>query len=248
MALDGVILDVDGTLVLSNDAHAQAWVEAFSAFGYDISFEQIRPLIGMGGDQIIPQMVPGLSDQEGDGKAISNHRKKLVLKKFGPQLSAANGTRDLVLKMKDAGLNLIIASSATDEELEILLKAAHVDDLLHQATTSSDAENSKPAPDIVKAALDKAHLNPQTVVMLGDTPYDIESANQAGVAVIAMRSGGFSDEELKGAIAIYDDPADLLRHYDESPLSDTSDDGDESLGVEQLPQTELDAVPGSGES
>jgi HAD superfamily hydrolase (TIGR01509 family) len=246
MALDGVILDVDGTLVLSNDAHAHAWVEAFTAFGYVVPFEQVRPLIGMGGDQIIPQLLPGLNDQEGDGKAIADHRKQLVLSKFAPQMVAASGTRDLILKLKEAGLNLIIASSATDEELKVLLKVAHVDDLLDQATTSSDAENSKPAPDIVQAALNKAHLNPETVVMLGDTPYDIESAGQAGVDVIALRCGGFSDEQLTGAIAIYDDPADLLNHYDSSPLSDAEYD-DESLGIEQLPQTELDAVPGSGE-
>ena len=219
MTLEGVILDVDGTLVLSNDAHAQAWVEAFAEYGYEVPFERVRPLIGMGGDKVIPKMVPELNDREGTGKAIADRRKELILNKFGPQLNSAKGTRDLVLKMQESGLHLVIASSATNQELDILLKAAQVDDLIQEATTSSDADASKPAPDIVEAALSKGEMEPDKVVMLGDTPYDIESASKAGVGVIALRCGGFSDEQLSGAIAIYDDPADLLKHYDNSPLA-----------------------------
>jgi len=221
MALQGVILDVDGTLVLSNDAHAQAWVDAFAAFGYEVPFERVRPLIGMGGDQVIPQMVPGLTDEEGDGKAISERRKELIINHYGPKLEPANGSRQLILKMKDAGLKLIIASSATSQELEVLLKAAQVDDLLDEATTSSDAEASKPAPDIVEVALSKLQIEPNQVLMLGDTPYDIKSAAAAGVGVIAVRCGGFDDAQLAGAIAIYDDPADLLAHYADSPPNKT---------------------------
>jgi HAD superfamily hydrolase (TIGR01509 family) len=221
MSLQGAILDVDGTLVLSNDAHAQAWVEAFAAFGYSIEFDRVRPLIGMGGDQIIPKFAPGLSDKEGKGKEISGRRKELIIDKYALNLSPAKGARDLILKMQSQELHLIIASSATEQELSVLLKAARIDDLLSQeeATTSSDAESSKPAPDIVEAALNEFNMQPQQVVMLGDTPYDIESASKAGVQVIAFRCGGFNDEQLKGAIAIYDDPAHLLDNYERSPLS-----------------------------
>ncbi len=221
MAFSGVILDVDGTLVISNDAHAQAWVEAFAVFDYEVDFEQVRPMIGMGGDQIIPKFAPGLSDQEGKGKELANYRTQLFLNKFVSNLAPANGTRELISKMQDEGLRLIIASSAKAQELEALLKAAQVDDLLSQdeATTSSDAESSKPDPDIVKAALSKLNMQPSEVVMIGDTPYDIESANKAGVSVIAFRCGGFDDSQLKNAIAIYDDPADLLAQYDNSPLA-----------------------------
>jgi len=155
MALQGVILDVDGTLVLSNDANAQAWVEAFAKFGYEVPFERVRPLIGMGGDQLIPQMVPRLTKDEGDGKAISEQRKELIINNYGPKLLPANGARQLILHMQQAGLRLMIASSATSQELSLLLKAAQVDDLLKEATTSSDAEASKPAPDIVAVALSK---------------------------------------------------------------------------------------------
>ncbi|WP_341528778.1 HAD family hydrolase [Nostoc sp. UHCC 0302] len=220
MAYQGVILDIDGTLVLSNDAHAQAWVEAFTEFGYEVKFEQVRPLIGMGGDQIIPKFAPELSDQQGKGKEIADKRKELIVNKFGTNLTPATGARQLILKMQNEGLRLIIASSATSQELSVLLKAAQIDDLLSQdeAATSSDAEASKPDPDIVEAALKELNIQPSDVVMLGDTPYDIEAANKAEVDVIALRCGGFDDSQLKNAIAIYNDPADLLTHYDTSPL------------------------------
>ncbi|MBD2432035.1 MULTISPECIES: HAD family hydrolase [Fischerella] len=218
MVLQAVLLDIDGTLVLSNDAHAQTWVDTFREFGYDVSFEQVRSLIGMGGDQIIPRIVPGLTDEEGDGKAIAQQRRKLFLNEYAPKLVPANGARQLVQHMLQSGLRLIVASSASSQEMEVLLKVAQVDDLLTEKTTSSDAEASKPAPDIVEAALGKLNSSPQEVLMLGDTPYDIKSASQAGVGVIAVRCGGFDDAALAGAKAIYDDPADLLVHYADSPL------------------------------
>jgi HAD superfamily hydrolase (TIGR01549 family) len=216
--IEAALIDVDGTLVLSNDAHAQAWVDAFATLGYDVSFEQVRPLIGMGGDQLLPRIVPGLNDQEGRGKEIADYRKQLVLHEYAPKFAAAPGARELIQKMQASGLKLVVASSASNEELEALLKVAQVDDLLQAATTSSDADASKPAPDIIEAALAKAQTSPERVIMLGDSPYDIESAAKAGVSVIALRCGGFSDQELSGAVASYNDPADLLAHYEQSPL------------------------------
>lgn len=219
MALSGVILDVDGTLVLSNDAHAEAWVEAFAAFDYDIKFDQVRPLMGMGGDHVIPILVPSLTSEEGPGKDIKDYRRELIVNKYSSRLSPTKGARALVERLRDEGLHLIIASSASEQEMGMLLKVAQVDDLLHEITTSDDAEESKPEPDIVEAALKKANLPADRTVMLGDTPYDIEAAGKVGVDVIAFRTGGFSDEQLGGAIAIYDDPADLLEHYEQSPLN-----------------------------
>ena len=217
MQLQAVILDIDGTLVLSNDAHAQAWVEAFAAYGYEVPFEKVRPLIGMGGDKVIPKMVSGLSDEEGDGKKIAQRRKELIINR-APKLSPTPGSRDLLLKMQQEGLRLIIATSATSEELSDLLKAAQVDDLLDEAATSSDAEASKPEPDIVEAALSKLQVEASQTVMLADTAYDIEAAGKCGVPVIAFRCGDFDDDSLANAAEIYDHPADLLAHYDDSIL------------------------------
>lgn len=219
MALEGVIIDVDGTLVISNDVHANSWVEAFAAYDFDVPFEKVRPFMGMGGDQLIPKVVPELNGEEGTGKAIAKLRKELLFDKYISQVTPANGSRNLILKMQKAGLRLVVGSSASSEELDIMLKIAQVDDLLTEVTTSDDAEASKPAPDIVEAAMKKGQLKPGKVVMLGDSPYDIESANKARICTIALRCGGFSDEQLSKALAIYDDPEDLLQHYDSSPLS-----------------------------
>lgn len=211
--MKGVLLDVDGTLVLSNDAHAKAWVEAFDKFGYTIKFTQVRQLIGMGGDQLMPKLVPELDSESGTGKQISDFRSQLFLNKYAPDLKPALGSRELVMRLQSDGLKLIIASSATETELASLLKAAKVDDLLKEATTSSDAEQSKPEPDIIHAALKKLGLPPKETVMIGDTPYDLEAAAQAGVELIGVRCGGWTDPELAGAAAIYNDPADILANY-----------------------------------
>jgi HAD superfamily hydrolase (TIGR01509 family) len=219
MTVKGVILDIDGTLADSNDAHAQAWVEAFASYGYQVAFDKIRPLIGMGGDKIIPMLVPGLDENEGDGKAISKKRKELILERFISTISPTPGARQLILQIQQAGLQIAVASSATSEELSRLFKAAEVDDLLDEKTMSVDADASKPSPDIIEAALNKLKIPPHQAVMIGDTPYDIEAAKKSGVGTIAVRCGGFNDHQLKDAIAIYDNPADLAAHYGESPLA-----------------------------
>ena len=213
----GVILDVDGTLIDSNDAHAHAWVEALEEFGIKVAFEEVRPLIGMGGDKLMPE-VAGLSEETPEGKQIGKRRSEIFKERYLPYLKPFPKTRELLRRMRDDELKLVVASSAKEDELKSLLKIAGADHLIEEKTSSDDAENSKPDPDIVKAALDASGLSADEVVMIGDTPYDIEAASRAGVRTIAFRCGGWDDENLRGAIAIYDGPADLLEHYDSSPL------------------------------
>lgn len=215
----GMILDVDGTLVLSNDAHAHAWVEALAEYGYQVDYERVLKLIGMGGDKLLPLVAPGQSTDEGMGKQIAQARQRIFLERYAPHLQPAPGARELLEHMKECGLQLVIASSAKQKELGVLLKAAHVEDLVPEATTKDDVEESKPAPDAVEVALKKLGMRADEALMLGDTPYDVESAGRAGVGTIAMRCGGWDDAGLHRAIAIYDDPADLLAHYDSSPLA-----------------------------
>lgn len=218
MALRGVILDVDGTLVLSNDAHAHAWVEAFREFGRDVPYARVRPLIGMGSDKLIPTVAPDLSSGEGLGKRIADERGRIFMRRYAPHLRPAPGARELVERLHAAGLKTVIASSAKRDELAALLKAARVDDLLRETTSASDTKESKPDPDVVGAALKKIGLRADECRMIGDTPYDVEAGGRAGVAVIAVRCGGWTDAGLRGAVAIYDDPADLTAHLAESPL------------------------------
>ena len=213
-----ILFDVDGTLVDSNDAHARAWVEAFAAFGVHVDYAQVRRCIGMGGDKLMPE-VSTLREDTPKGKAIADSRREIFKQKYLPRVKAFPGARDLVAALKTRGLTLVAASSAKKDELGPLLAIAGADDILDAATSSDDAEESKPDPDIVQAALKQAKARPEHAIMIGDTPYDIEAAGRAGVRVIAFRSGGWNDPDLKGAVAIYDGPADLLAHLSESPLA-----------------------------
>lgn len=216
--IQGIILDVDGTLVDSNDAHAHAWVEALSEHGYHHSFEEVRRLIGMGGDNLLPTLT-GLQSDSPEGKLINDRWREIFETNYMQDLQPFPEVRPLLERMRADGLQLVVASSAEQGELKKLLDIAHVRDLIEQETSSDDAEKSKPAPDIVQAALKRLGDTPKQTIMLGDTPYDIESAGKAGVAVIALRCGGWDDADLGGALAIYDDPADLLAHYNDSPLA-----------------------------
>ena len=213
----GVILDIDGTLLNSNDAHARAWLEALAEFGIQVTFAEVRPLIGMGGDKLLPA-VAGIEEDSVLGKKIGQRRGEIFEQQYLPRLEPFPRTRALLLRMRDAGLRLAVATSAKKEELTPLLELANVADLIEDATSSSDAASSKPDPDIVRAALQKLDLQASQAVMIGDTPYDIQAASQLGVATIAFRCGGRSNADLAGAIAIYDGPAELLERFAESPL------------------------------
>jgi HAD superfamily hydrolase (TIGR01509 family) len=215
--LAGVIFDIDGTLVDSNDAHAQSWVETFAEAGYDVPFDAVRPLIGMGADKLLPKTI-GIKHDSKEGKKLIKRRSEIFRKKYLPKLRPLQGSRALVLRVRSDGLKAIVATSAKDEELEGLLKAAEVADLMEEKATASDAKRSKPDPDIVEAAIEESGIASTNLVMIGDTPYDIEAATKANVRAIAFRSGGWNDEALRGAVETYEGPADLLAHYDSSLL------------------------------
>jgi HAD superfamily hydrolase (TIGR01509 family) len=215
--LRGVIFDIDGTLVDSNDAHAQSWVDTFADAGYNVPFEVVRPLIGMGADKLLPKAI-GLAHDSKEGKKLVKRRSEIFRQKYLPHLRPLEGSRALVLRVRSDGLKPIVATSAKEEELASLLKAAEVADLMEEKATSSDADRSKPDPDIVEAAIQESGVPPNQLVMIGDTPYDIEAAAKAKVRTIAFRSGGWADDALKNAVEIYDGPADLLAHYDSSLL------------------------------
>ena len=219
--LRGVIFDIDGTLVDSNDAHARAWVETFAEAGYDVPFEIVRPLIGMGGDKLMPKAI-GIKHDSRKGKALSARRSEMFREKYLSGLRALPGSRRLVERVRAEGLKPVVATSAKDEELNGLLKAAEVADLMEEKATASDAKRSKPDPDIVVAAMKEAEMEPRELVMIGDTPYDIEAATRAGLRIIGFRSGGWKDADLAGAVEIYDGPAHLLASYSSSVLGKKS--------------------------
>lgn len=216
--LQGVLLDVDGTLVDSNDAHADAWVKALAEAGIEVPFDRVRRLIGMGGDKLLPEAARIDAESE-RGKAISKRRQEIFQQEHMPKLRPFPGVPELLGRMKDQGLKLVVASSAKEKELEGLLRVCGAQRFVEARTSSDDADNSKPDPDIVQAALERIGLPAGRVLLLGDTPYDVEAAKRAGVGAVALRCGGWRSHDLAGALAVFDDPADLLARYDRSPFA-----------------------------
>lgn len=220
----GVLLDIDGTLLDSNDAHARAWVDVLAEAGMPQPFERVRPLIGMGGDKVVPQLTGFDADSE-RGQAIAARRKEIFNERHLPRVRAFDGSRALVQRLHDEGFRVVVATSAQSEELEGLLRQGGLEDLLPQKTSSSDADASKPEPDILEAALARIGVGPDEAVMIGDTPYDLEAARRCGVAAVAVRCGGWWDDAaLAEAAAIYDGPAALLAAFEESPLAGVRED------------------------
>ena len=216
--LRGLLLDLDGTFLDSNDAHAMSWVDAFAEANLELDVEKVRRRIGMGGDKLMEDLV-GMKDDSPEGEKISARRAVIFKDRYLEQLRPFRGGRELLERALSEGLKLVMATSATGPELESLLRAAQIEDLIKEAATSSDAKNSKPDPDIILAAIAKSGFRPGELLMLGDTPYDVIAAKKAGVGTIAVRSGGWNDEELAGAIAIYDHVHALYKGYDESLLA-----------------------------
>ena len=214
--ITAVLFDVDGTLVDSNDAHASAWVKAFAEHGVEVDPIAVRRSIGMGGDKLMPA-VSGLEEDSDLGAKIAGRRGEIFKTEFLPRLEPFPGSADLVAALARRYV-AVAASSAQQDDLIPLLDIAGARSLLDAWTSSDDAEASKPAPDIVHAALTRAKALPANAVMIGDTPYDIAAARQAGVRVIAFRSGGWLDPDLTGAVEIYDGAWDLLARLDRSLL------------------------------
>jgi len=213
----GIILDVDGTLIDSNDAHARSWAHALRQFGYTVAYEQVRQWIGMGGDHLLPKAAQLEKDSE-EGKQIAKRYLEIFKADYLPHLKPLPGASALVEHLKRSNFRIAVGSSAEADVLEALLEITRVKDFIEETVSSKDVANSKPAPDVILVVLDRLQLSPGDVVMLGDTPFDIASATKAGVRTIALRSGGWTDADLCEALAIYDDPADLLAHYGQSPL------------------------------
>lgn len=210
----GVLCDIDGTLVDSNDANAQAFVQAFQEYGLNIPFDKIRPLIGKGSDKLLPE-VAGLDSESERGKKLLDRRKEIYLQGYVPHLKPTPGARELLEHLKNEKI-LIVAATSGEEETDAALKQAGLLDFLDNKASSKDASNSKPDPDIIQAALERGGLKADECVMLGDTPYDLEAANNAGVPAIALLTGGWKPEDLAQAVAIYATPADLLTHFEEA--------------------------------
>jgi membrane protein len=218
-ALRAVLFDVDGTLVDSNDLHAAAWDEAFRHFGFDVGVDRIRGQIGKGGDNLIPALLPSLSDDRRE--ELEGFRSTLFQRDYLHRVEPFSQVCALFERIRSADLTIVLASSAPEKELEHHLDKLGCGDLVSGTTSADDVENSKPDPDIFAVALRTAKTEAAGAIVVGDTPYDVTAAKKAGLRTIALRCGGFDEGALReaGAVALFDDPADLLARYDSSPLA-----------------------------
>lgn len=211
------ILDVDGTLVDTNYHHAIAWHRALNRHGAVCPVWRIHRHIGMGGDQLV-EAVAGAEVEERSGDAIREAETGLYMELI-EEVRPLVGARELVEDLKRRGLTVVLASSAKQEEVDHYLDLLAVRGLADGWTTSTDVEATKPEPDLVRAALEKAGT--EEAVMVGDTSWDVKAAARAGIETVAVLSGGFGAAELReaGATAVFDSPAELLRELDRTPLA-----------------------------
>lgn len=213
MPIKAILFDIDGTLVDSNDLHVDAWEAAFARHGLQADRASIREQIGKGGDNLVPALFPDLPEDEVE--ALSDAHGEVFKGKYLDQVQAFPDARDLVARVHDAGLKTALASSASQEELDHYIDMLELRGLVDATTTIDDVEASKPAGDIVSAVLKKLGVAPEEALLIGDTPYDIESAGKCGVGVVAVLAGGFPREALAGVRAVYDDAAALLAAWPE---------------------------------
>jgi HAD superfamily hydrolase (TIGR01549 family) len=210
------ILDIDGTLVDTNYHHTVAWYRAFRQNGIVLPLWRIHRHMGMGGDQLVASLTDDATEDE-KGDDIRSAEKALYFA-FIDEVEPMKGSRELIVDLKDRGHTVVLASSAKKDEVDHYLDQLDARELADGWTTSADVEHTKPEPDLVQAALDKAGADDG--VMIGDTPWDIEAAKGAGVETLAVLTGGFSRAELDeaGAVAVFESVAELRERLGETAL------------------------------
>jgi len=215
-----VFFDLDGTLVDSNALHVAAWVEVFADAGHDLAAGTVAGRIGMGADNFVPALIPGADART--ARKLGDRHGAIFKDRYLGQVQAFPDARALVARVRDSGRRVVLASSASQAELDHYVKLLDLAALIDANTTIDDVPHSKPAPDIFVAAREKiAPMAAAAIVAVGDTPYDMEPARYCGMVGIALRSGGFGDAALRdaGAAAVYDDAAALLAGFEESLLA-----------------------------
>ena len=218
--LHAVIFDIDGTLTDSVDVHALAWQEALRHFKHEVPYLQVRGQIGKGGDQLL-QALLSKDDFKDHGRQLDEYRGELFKRKYLKRIRPFSLVRELLQRIRQDGMRVVLASSAKKDEVEAYEKLLEITDLLQESTSADDAERSKPCPDIFEAALQRLGNPPVAEVMvIGDTPYDAQAAKALGLRCIGVLSGGFGEQQLReaGCVAVFRGPGELLARYDESPL------------------------------
>ena len=214
----GVLFDVDGTLVDSSYFHTLAWWQAFRQQGYDVPMAAIHHCVGMGGDRLVDSLLPSGRERDADAEILASHAA--IFASNWPALRAFDGARDLLAQCHAGGLAVALASSARTQDLLATRRALGADAHIHAATSANDAKASKPAPDILIAALEALGVSPADAVYVGDAVWDMQAAAALGIPAIAVTCGGTSAAELRdaGAVQVYAGPRDLLENLQGSAI------------------------------
>jgi HAD superfamily hydrolase (TIGR01549 family) len=213
MHLRGIIFDVDGTLVDSNDLHADCWVEAFAHFGKRVDRDVMRGQIGKGGDLLVPDLC-NAREMQRFGEDLKKYRSQLYKEKYMPRVKPFPRVRELFEALHGRGLKIALASSANPDEVEYTTQLLGVGQLLEGSTSKHDAELSKPSPEIFRAALDQIGTRVETTMTVGDTPYDVLASHRAALPIAAVLSGGFAAEALSKAEWLFDGVEQLVGEID----------------------------------
>lgn len=213
MHLQGILFDIDGTLIDSNDHHARCWVEAFEHFDKTIAFEVMRKQIGKGGDLLVPDLLDA-REMRKFGKELKDYRSDLFKKKYMKQIEPFPGVTAAMRALRDRGIRLVLSSSANPDEVEYYTELLDAGDLVESTTSKGDAEMSKPSPEIFEAGLQRLGTDGARTLVVGDTPYDILAAHRAALPVAAVLCGGFERELLQKAEFIFEDVPNLVRKID----------------------------------
>ncbi|HEX6643702.1 MAG TPA: HAD family hydrolase [Gemmatimonadales bacterium] len=219
MPLRAIIFDIDGTLVDSNEAHVEAWHTAFASLGHDVSRDRIRDEIGKGGDKLVPSIL-GEDADERDGDALRDRQSEAYLAIAGRErIAPFPRAREIFDAVRARGLRSALATSSSKDHLEALERSSGLElhSLGDELVNADDIAETKPAPDLVEAALGKLGVAPSGCAMVGDTPFDAEAARHAGVPCIGVTAGGNSAERLRaaGAFRVYRDIAEVEARLDE---------------------------------
>jgi HAD superfamily hydrolase (TIGR01509 family) len=219
--IEAVIFDIDGTLIDSNDFHAQAWVAAFAKYGKNIKFYEARRQVGKGADQYMPVFLTQKEIRQ-YGEKLGDYRGDFFKRNYLRKIKPFPKVRELFERLKAEGKRIVLASSAKADELEEFKKIARIADLIEEETSADDAERSKPYPDIFQSALEKlGKINKKNVIVIGDTAYDAEAAGKIDLKTIGVLSGGWTESELKsaGCREVYGDVAEILENYEKTLLA-----------------------------
>ena len=214
MNFHGVIFDIDGTLLDTNDLHARCWVEAFERFGKHIDYDLMRHQIGKGGDLLVPDLLTAREMQR-FGDDLKKYRGELYKRDFMKRAKPFPRVRELFEFLHERGAKLALASSANPDEVEYYTDLLGVQKLLGASTSKKDAGMSKPSPEIFEAALEQLGTDVTKTLVVGDTPYDVLAAHRASLAIAAVLCGGFERELLAKAEFLFDSAEDIERKIEE---------------------------------